>query len=198
MNEASSFHRERADVSSAAGGASVWTTTPGQDVLRALLRTDGVMRRLFDAHLSRFGLTVCQWGVLRALARHEATGLPPMRIHELGGATFVQPPSMSATLARMEKQELITRTTDPDDSRSRRVHLSPTGREAMERALPEHQVWMARVTGVLTQEECVQLRDLLNRLADFMTGLEAGRAGNVNELELPAGERGHVADSTSS
>lgn len=173
-------------------GPAIWVTTPGQDVLRALLRTSGALRRLLESHLARFDLTPCQWGVLRALARHETTGLAPMRMNELGAAMFVQPPSMSATLARMEKQGLIVRTTDPADSRSRLVHLAPAGREAMDLALPDHNLWMAKVTGVLSPDEIVHLRRLLNSLADFMIGLEEERV--PGELVAPPDGPGHERD----
>lgn len=178
------FHPTSTDASKRSERALALATTPGQDALRAVLRSGGILRRLFEPHLSRFGLTLAQWGVLRTLARHEAMGLPPMCMGEVGASTFVQPPSMSATLARMENLGLISRTTDEADSRSRRVHLTQFGRDAIATVLPEHREWMARVTSVLSDQECVQLHGLLMRMADHMCELDAHPGSAFRSCEV--------------
>ena len=96
-----------------------------------------------------------------------------MRMGELGAATYVQPPSMSVTTARMEKLGLITRSPDPADSRAWLVQLTDAGWEAMARVLPVHRAWLDQATAVLSADECVQLQRLLNRLADHLGALGA-------------------------
>lgn len=112
--------------------------------------------------------------------------MPPMRMNELGAATFVQPPSMSATLTRMERQGLIERHPDPTDSRSRLVLLTPKAREAMARVLTVHGAWIDRVTSGLTSTECEKLHELLTRLADHIETVDVVRLSEDSTADTDA------------
>ena len=44
-----------------------------------MVRTRGLLDRVMQPYFVRFGITASQWGVLRALHRAEAEGLPGLR-----------------------------------------------------------------------------------------------------------------------
>jgi DNA-binding MarR family transcriptional regulator len=142
--------------------------------LRQLIRVNGLLRRLSEPHFARFGLSPAQWGVLRALSRLEERGESEPRMHELGAALLVHPPSLSATLDRMERAGLVTKRDDENDRRICRVALTRTGRERLEGARDLHNQWIDRVMSGLGRPEQARLADLLTRLGGHMSNLIAG------------------------
>ncbi len=149
-------------------GASLRSARSSQQVLRELVRVGGLFRRLSEPHFARFGVSGAQWGVLRSLSRLHEAGKPEPRMHELGAALLVQPPSLSATLDRMERSGLVVRREDPDDQRTRRVALTSAGRDLLRRAMPDHHAWIERLMNGLSRAEADRLRALLEKLGAHM------------------------------
>ncbi|MFT5682280.1 MAG: DNA-binding MarR family transcriptional regulator [Myxococcota bacterium] len=77
-------------------------------------------RRLAD-ELVELGVSVSGFRLIGEVMR-EPGGV---RQGELARRLGVRPPTVSAAVARLEKQGLIYRIQDPDDPRARRVCLSP-------------------------------------------------------------------------
>ncbi len=144
---------------------------PEQDALHALARAAGHLRRRSDAHLARYGVSPAQWGVLRALERLDHAGRAQPRMHELGEALLVHPPSLSATLDRMERDGLVRRRADPDDHRTRRVGLTPAGRALLADAQTSHNLWIRAVMGGISHQKLRQLTRLLSDLTTHMEHL---------------------------
>jgi DNA-binding MarR family transcriptional regulator len=138
---------------------------------------DGLLRRLSEHHFARIGLSPAQWGVLRSLTRLEEQGRCDPQMHELGAVLLVQPPSLSATLGRMEKAGWVRRRRDPRDKRSCLIALSPAGRELVEHGLRDHERWVSRVMGGLGSAEQAQLLALLAKLGGHLGGLVEGLSG---------------------
>lgn len=140
---------------------------PGDDpqaALRGLLRIENLVRRLSEPHFARMGISGAQWGVLRSLTRLEDAGNPHPRMRELGAALIVQPPSLSATLSRMEHAGLIARKNDPDDQRTRRIAITPTGRALLRRERAAHLAFAQRIMAGLSARERHTLRALIDKL----------------------------------
>jgi MarR family transcriptional regulator, organic hydroperoxide resistance regulator len=81
----------------------------------------------------------------------------------------VQPPTVSKMLERMEKAGLVTRRSDPEDSRVSRVYLTEQGRRS-EQAVRD--IWKTieqRITAGLSVEERVLLRHLLLHVHENVT-----------------------------
>lgn len=135
----------------------------------ALIRVDGLIRRVSEPHFARYGLSSAQWGVLRSLLRLEERGLPEPRMHELGAALLVQPPSLSATLDRMVRAGLVVRKVDPEDQRSRLISMTGAARELMKHAVPDHLEWVEGMLAGLTPVERGRLGRLLDKLSVHMT-----------------------------
>lgn len=137
----------------------------------ALIRVDGLIRRVSEPHFARYGLSPAQWGVLRSLSRLEESGLPEPRMHELGEALLVQPPSLSATLDRMVRAGLVVREVDPEDQRSRLIAMTGAARELLKHAVPDHLEWVESMMEGLTPAERRRLSGLLDKLSEHMTEL---------------------------
>lgn len=144
---------------------------PEQIALRELVRISGLLRRLSEPHFATYGISPAQWGVLRSLARLDDAGLAEPRMHELGQSLLVQPPSLSATLDRMERVGLVSRRADPVDQRTRRIGLTAAGRRLLEEAMASHHVWMRNMMSGLSAPELDRLASLLTRLGSHMLEL---------------------------
>ena len=77
-------------------------------------------RRLAD-ELDSFGLSVAAFRLIGEVMR-EPEGV---RQGELAHRLGVRPPTISAAVARLERDGLVSRSPDPEDPRARRVHLAP-------------------------------------------------------------------------
>ncbi len=146
------------------------------DAWRELIRVTGLVRRVAEPHFERLGISGAQWGVLRALDRLEAKGMPHPRMHELGLELLVQPPSLSATVDRMTRSGLVARRHDADDHRSRRVCMTADGRRFLRGAAPAHRAWVDGIMVGLSEPERRRLGDLLGKLADHLARTAAGDA----------------------
>jgi DNA-binding MarR family transcriptional regulator len=77
----------------------------------------------------------------------------PSRITELAAAEAVAQPSMTTLVARLERDGLVTRGTDPDDARAVRVAITAEGLERLARMRAERAALMeARLAELEPQE----------------------------------------------
>lgn len=83
--------------------------------------------RNIDAALGATRFSQTQWRVLITLSERGA-----LSIGELAPATFVESSAVGRAVARMERDGLVMRESDPEDRRITRVSLSPEGRLRME------------------------------------------------------------------
>jgi DNA-binding MarR family transcriptional regulator len=134
---------------------------------RALARTIGLLKRVADHHLSRFGISGSQWGVLLTLHRAEQDEKQPgLRLTDLGDRLLVRPPSVTGVVDRLDRLGLLKREPSHDDARAKVVSLTPAGRELAQRvfaAMPEH------VESILTDLSAAD-RQELRRLLELVAG----------------------------
>ena len=71
--------------------------------------------------------------MLRVLGEHGA-----VETGRVAREAFILGPSLTGVLARMERDELITRSRDPDDQRRTVVEATAQGRELVEDAVHQH------------------------------------------------------------
>ena len=81
----------------------------------------------------------------------------------------VQPPTVSKMLERMEKAGLVTRRSDPEDSRVSRVYLTEQGRRSEQAVRDIWQNIEQRMTAGLSVEERILLRRLLLHVHENVT-----------------------------
>lgn len=131
--------------------------------------------RLSEARLKPLGFGVGQLPVLVALRDGEASTQ-----RDLARFAKTEQPPMAQMLARMERDGLISRTTDPTDRRSSRIALT----EAAEARMPDAVDTLLRgnqeALNGFTNEETQQLVALLTRLIanlDELAGADGRPAG---------------------
>jgi len=105
-------------------------------------------------------ITPGQFTVLSVLDRHG-----PLTPRELAGHEKVSPPSMTRTLAALERTGLVTRTDHPTDGRQVLVSLSPAGRREVTETRRRRDAWLARRLAELDPAE----REVLARAAVILT-----------------------------
>lgn len=150
------------------------TQSLAQSVIHEILRLSLLLRRISEPRFVGFGMSTTQWAILRTLARLEESGQPSPRVHELSQALLIHPPSLSATLDRMERAGLLQRMKDADDHRTRRVQLRPAGREVLERLLVGHAAWQGQLMAGLGSSEQRIVVKLLATLRAHLECLERG------------------------
>ena len=113
----------------------------------------------------------------RALERRLAGGSPgPMPVYyalydgaalpqrDLAQFAAVEQPTMANTLARMERDGLITTRPDPQDGRSRLIELTPLGRERAQAGLAAAGATNRLALEALTVDEAPVFMDMLRRV----------------------------------
>src|SRR5436309_11664655 len=96
-----------------------------------LLRLFGLVRQVMEPYFARFGVSGPQWGVLRVLQRAETNGESRLRLKDLGERLFIQPPSVTAVVDRLERLGFVKRSESKADLRVRCVGLTGQGRKLL-------------------------------------------------------------------
>jgi DNA-binding MarR family transcriptional regulator len=123
-----------------------------------LARASHLISGEFHATLARQRIPVMHWRVLCSLLE------APMSVTELAKVVIAKQPTMSKLLARMEKQGLIVRESDPADRRSLTVRITPEGArltQPLVRLAKRHE---GSVLGPLGAQDAAKLVGLLRRL----------------------------------
>jgi DNA-binding MarR family transcriptional regulator len=109
--------------------------------------------------LRAFGLTVPQWRVLAALfdLRH-------CTINRLSDLTVVDRTTLSRTLDRMERNELVARKRVDADKRSYEMRLTAGGRAMFRRIWPIMSYHNERAVAGLTRRELDELRRIIKKM----------------------------------
>ena len=112
-------------------GVSETLTNEWRDLLSRHARTVCALDEALGAH----GLGMSEFEVLERLTCD--CGERP-RMQELAGQIHLSQSALSRTVARLEKDGLVTRAMCPEDRRGIAVCITPEGRERYEAARPTH------------------------------------------------------------
>jgi len=116
--------------------------------------------REIDEQLAPHGISAGHMPVFFALAEAQA-----MTQQDLAVSAQVEQPTMAATLARMERDGLIERHSNPNDGRSALVMLSAAGRAKLSDVHAAATAVNAKAAQHLSSEERATLVSLLRRVA---------------------------------
>ncbi|CCV64369.1 Transcriptional regulator, MarR family [Alteracholeplasma palmae J233] len=105
------------------------------------------------------GLNLSEFGVLEALYTKER-----LYVNELCQKILVPNSSMTYTLDKLTKLNLIERKRDEVDKRSYKVQLTIEGHRKMKEILKEHYIFLDTLTETLTKDEQENLRELLKKI----------------------------------
>jgi DNA-binding MarR family transcriptional regulator len=116
----------------------------------------------------RFGLKLLEWRAIALLGGYEAQSL-----NELARGAGLVKSYASRTVAGLIKRKLVSSTQDDRDARGKLFELTRSGRtlyrKVFDDAVERSQAWLS----VLSEEEGVALRDMLERLTEQARLLEA-------------------------
>jgi DNA-binding MarR family transcriptional regulator len=105
-----------------------------EKVMMAIVRVAERFRKHASAVFKEWGLTFPQYNVLRVLAASE-NGQNTMR--NVNRIMLVSSANMTGIAKRLEKNGFISRTSDPNDERSKRLQITPAGLRVL-KAISEH------------------------------------------------------------
>jgi DNA-binding MarR family transcriptional regulator len=132
----------------------------------AVVRTSRRLRQ--EAAAETGGLTPTSTATLASIDRHG-----PLTPSELARIERVKRPTMTRTLAHLEREGLIERTPDPADGRSFLVAVNAAGHERMVRLRRRKSAYLARRLRELEPEEV----ELLARAAELLDRMREGEKG---------------------
>lgn len=127
-------------------------------------------RTVFDQRLKPLGITRSQWWVLSNLDRDTGEGFSQI---ELARLLDVGKVTLGGLIGRLEKNDLVTRISDRDDRRAKRVRLSRKGRALLQRlelvALEVNQKIMENIS----EDEEAQLIAILAKMKRNLKAMDA-------------------------
>lgn len=133
--------------------------------IRELLETFTVRSmRDWRGYVRNSGLSMPQLTILMRLFYGGGCG-----IHDIGRHLAVSSAAASQFIDRLVNSGLVERTEDPADRRARRLALTPSGRDLIERGVEERYRWVDELPAVLSPEEQAALMRALPPL------IQAGR-----------------------
>ena len=135
------------------------TTFTHRNLPRLLLQAREAVMAHTRPSLREHALSDQQWRVLRVLGEHGAVDTG-----RVAREAFILGPSLTGVLARMERDNLITRSRDPADQRRTVVEATPHGMKLVKRlgtSIEAHYEWMEESLG---KAKLAQLYGLLDEL----------------------------------
>lgn len=96
---------------------------------------------------------------------------PTLTQKQLALSIDIEQPTMSATLARMERDQLISRTPDPSDRRKSLITLTPLAESKLQHVFTTVSYVNTSAMQGLSEEERLHLQSLLSRV---VTNLRSG------------------------
>lgn len=128
----------------------------------------GRVGRLYLAYLkpmeqtfARYGLNAAKFDVLATLRR---AGAPHcLSAGALMKATMVASGTMTNRIDRLEADGLVTRSTNPEDSRSFLISLTDQGRSLIDEVVEAHVATQTSLLAGLTETEIAQFSSLLSK-----------------------------------
>ncbi|HEX3426505.1 MAG TPA: MarR family transcriptional regulator [Acidimicrobiales bacterium] len=140
-----------------------WLSDKEQEAWRGLLTMTSQLEAALNRQLQdHSGLSLSDYDILVPLSESPDGRL---RIFELADQLNWEQSRLSHHLARMTKRGLVQRIDCASDRRGAYVSLTPTGRDAIEQAAPEHVETVKRlVFSALTPEQVQALSDISRKV----------------------------------
>jgi len=131
--------------------------TVGFLLKRAQLAVSRDIKNVFGT----FDITAVQFSVLTVVDRN-----PGMAQRDLALALDVERPRMVPVLDTLERRDLVVRRPDPNDGRSRRIHLTDAGSVLLRELTEQFLKLERRLADRLGEDDLEQLLAALRQLAD--------------------------------
>jgi DNA-binding MarR family transcriptional regulator len=131
-------------------------------VIGRLSRTALAVESRLAITFAQHGLDASSFDVLATLLRNGTPyRLPP---GQLAQEAMVTTSAVAQRVNKLEARGLVRRNRNPDDGRGTLVELTATGKDLVEKTLPDHLETERALTASLTPEEQALLAQMLERL----------------------------------
>ncbi|HFI0254697.1 TPA: MarR family winged helix-turn-helix transcriptional regulator [Streptococcus suis] len=108
--------------------------------------------------IKKYGLTVCQFGVMEALYNKGN-----LRIQDLIDKLLSTSGNMTVVIKNMIRDGYVYKTSDTSDRRASLIALTEKGRQTIEAIIPEHYDHVGQIFSVLSPEEQDLLATILKK-----------------------------------
>lgn len=108
--------------------------------------------------IKKYGLTVCQFGVMEALYNKGN-----LRIQDLIDKLLSTSGNMTVVIKNMIRDGYVYKTSDTSDRRASLIALTEKGHQTIEAILPEHYDHVGQIFSVLSPEEQDLLATILKK-----------------------------------
>lgn len=126
-------------------------------------------RKAFDEVVKPLGVTRAQWWIIAHLARHDG-----MVQTQLAQMLDVGKASLGALLDRLESTGFIERRPEPNDRRAKRVFLTKSSLQLLEKLVAAENAFNAAILAGLTDKDRTELIRLLTSIKDALSGMTIG------------------------
>lgn len=116
---------------------------------------------IYDRHLEPHELTITQFGLLAQVDRFDGVG-----IGELADKLIMDPTTLTRNLRPLQQRKLLVLAPDPNDRRSRCLHLTEAGRTALAEARPAWAQAQRQIDAAFGAGDTAKLRDTLDRFLE--------------------------------
>ena len=126
-------------------------------------------RKVFDEVMKPEGITRSQWWVMAYLSRHD--GMVQTQLAEL---LDVGKASLGALLDRLEATDFIERRPEPTDRRAKRVYLTRTSMQLLEKLQAAEAAFNTRILDGISDKDRRELLRLLALIKDSLIAMDRG------------------------
>jgi DNA-binding MarR family transcriptional regulator len=127
-------------------------------------------KKLSKVYGDPYGLSTPEWRVLAHVAHREK-----MSVREIHDSVSLDKPSVSRAVSKLEKADLLAKSTSDRDHRLVEIEVTDRGLEVFQQIVPEALAFEAAVLEAFSAQERLQLDDLLARLQGVLNG-QTGKA----------------------
>lgn len=142
---------------------------PSVEACLAFLDTSTAFYDSVDSYFAHHHLSRGKFTLLMQLVEADEDGLLPSEFAERAGVTRA---SVTSLLDGLERDKLITRQPHSVDRRMLTVHMTDSGRELMNKILPEHFGWIKEWMENLSDREKKTFIKLLTKLRSGIPALQ--------------------------
>lgn len=165
-------------------GSAIRATEFGRQIYRVSI----AWRREVDLRVREFGLTEATWRPLLYLGRL-GDGL---RQTDLATSLMIESASLVRLVDALERTGFVERLEDPEDRRSKRVWMTPAGRDIYQQVAEIHRRVAEAMVQDVTAEELALCDSVLERILGTITA-HGGLAEETDETETGTEAETHPA-----
>ena len=131
------------------------------ELVKALKKTNSEILKQESEIVRKYNITPSQYGVLECLYIKG-----DMCISELIKKLISTSGTMTVIVKNLEKMKYVTKSINLNDKRYFMVHLTQSGRELVEKLIPEHMKQLNEFASIFTEQDKTDLLRILYKVKD--------------------------------